>query len=268
MTHPYTPIVAQLFEDIKFSRYEAVSATFAKYCSIDPNFEEFFMDTVKGAKKAQFRGLLHEIIYDDNTYTERTCNVLSHLCLKNQLHIMEHCINSNIEHFKVALTAKDYDANVLLDSLPYYFYIADNFNEEKFLKIDEIEKLLGINCMIHLQKGGYINHTYDLGESKMQLPRYIQFKEPVFSPYFDMLINYSENKEKYVLSKGIILPQVSQAEEILCTIMQGFHNSGGCSSKDNQFLRDGLDNYCKVQLYYEMQESLPQNTPKVKKAKV
>lgn len=186
--------------------------------------------------------------------------LLSNFSFDNQLKILiqQYDLNeNNLVVFKILYEAakeenkleKFYTSRVLLD--PLFKLFAD----EKFAELSEFEKTINkpISELVSPYMAFRRTNPNNTGTSYYKLG----------NEYFltdEVILNYSDKKLNYLTENNLVLPTQSKAKQLLKDIEEDYNSRNWKSVSDEQTLEDvknAIDNYIKVTLYYELGDSLP-----------
>lgn len=197
-----------------------------------------------------------EIIETQNKLYEL---LLKNFSFDNQLKILvqQYDLNeNNLRIFKILYeTAKEenqlnkfYTSRVLLDPL---FKL---FSDEKFIALSEFEKT--INKPIRELVSHYM--TFRRTNPNNTGTSYYKLSNEYFLTD-EIILNYSDNKLNYLTENNIELPTKVKAEQLLKDIEEDYNGRSWRSVSDELTLEDvknAIDNYIKVTLYYQLGDNL------------
>ena len=191
----------------------------------------------------------------ENETTRRELSVLDNLSLKNKLILMSSMLINNIDyrHFSLIKNTKK-NIEILKDSDKVNRLITKLFHEEKFSDIEKITKKFGFEFLEQSSK--IVSFHYKDKSSHGCF--YLEIKEPLFSPKFEIAINFTESKKKFLDKSKLSLPTIKEIEQ-LKELM--FNNIINDPLKQNRLdliekINESFSLYVKYKNYYNINESL------------
>lgn len=230
------------------------------------DFEDNFMNCLE-KRKFQFNLSLNK---SDSRYSaiSKQCALLSHLNLEHQLHILDNYIFPNVRMQHIQLLLQNHDAHTIMQTHAFDICVAYYFHKEDFDVIDQLDELCGTNVLILDKKDGCIYTDCQSAGGAIALLKTVKFHFPIFYPYHDVIYAYTPEKEAYLLSKGIILPEIDDAKYITEKILVNLDVYEDLDDHDKIYFNNGIEYYSKLKTYKDLQTQLPHNDKKVERPKI
>jgi hypothetical protein len=153
----------------------------------------------------------------------RETGILKNLHIENQLLLFSPASIDSVvsDHFSVIkLTPKNKD--YLKNSGKVVSVITQLLNEENFIEIEKINKLLGWQTLEQKTEGV----TFCYKEKNSHGTFYVKIQEKLFSPKYDFVFNFTKEKKDFLISQSVDLPTTEQAKKMHDLISYGIiHDS-------------------------------------------
>lgn len=245
----------QLFDDLKSFNLQSVQDVFTQYAN-DPGFEIALMDYIDNHHK-EFKMAIASINKSSDPVLERQCLFLKNISLDNQIKVLDFYVPTNVESIEIMASSPGCNLDKLLQNNLCQQFVSTNFAKENFTTLDKLNEIFQTNVLAVVHNSGYFHGIYNFFGNPTILPRYVQFEDNIFAPSYNIIFEYSNAKEAYLLSQNIALPSIEQAEKITTNIIASLKEYESHDEKDSDYLHKGLANYIKVKMYYDLQQDLP-----------
>jgi len=263
MTDIYKSQFIALFEAIKKINLERIDEILAHS---DAQFKSCFIEYIKEEEPTKFRDVMRPASNDNETNTDLGCAVLKHFNFEHQLCILEDFLTPKVQYFQSLLQTPDVDIPKILESRIFQYEIATCFHQEDFESIEELNQLFDVDTLTYKTKYGCYYLEVKVGSMSTFKAKFQKFDNAVFAPYYNIIVDYSPEKEAYLLSKGITLPSVEIAQEFASAIIDSMKGNSVSSEKAQAY--ETIHNYIKLTTYNEMQASLPLNNKTTRHNKI
>ena len=194
--------------------------------------------------------------------------ILKNLSFKNQLKFIFSLKEVNSDHFNALKLTPENKQNFKSDKY-IISIITEKFatkDTENFTEIDEIQKILGFNVMeqkidtaIFCFDIRYINYK-QYGSYYLVQNLHLPISQSIFSPKYDIIFNYSEEKRKFLEERNIVLPTIEEANviyyEILKTIGDENFNTFISKKSLEEKLEQSFKNYQSIKLNLDLENEL------------
>ena len=172
--------------------------------------------------------------------TETEIAILKNLSFENQLKLLFCSDKINpikSDHFKVIKITHE-NRKILESNKKISSLVTIKFATEDFIEIDKIQEALGFNVMN--QKVDMVTFCYDVDSYiyEANLP----ISKPIFSPKYDIIFNYSEEKQKFLEERNIALPTIEEANSLYYEMKEALKKNASFSVfVSNEYLGKELD---------------------------
>jgi len=172
--------------------------------------------------------------------TETEIAILKNLSFENQLKLLFYSDKINpikSDHFKVIKITHE-NRKILESNKKISSLVTIKFATEDFIEIDKIQEALGFNVMN--QKVDMVTFCYDVDSYiyEANLP----ISKPIFSPKYDIIFNYSEEKQKFLEERNIALPTIEEANSLYYEMKEALKKNASFSVfVSNEYLGKELD---------------------------
>lgn len=201
---------------------------------------------------------------------KREKSILKNIGIKNKLLLYCPVIieDLNLEHLDCFDLIKD--KKTIIESSSFIREITKLFNKESFEELDNIEKKLNVDILNLKMSNVYFCHKekYSTGAFNFNL------NEKIFSPMDDIILNYSSEKENYLINKNIEIPNHEYANNICEKMMLIIKNDVYFGHNDNytkkieNSLKLFKESTAKLELNRFLNQSLIENKSIAKKIKI
>lgn len=251
---------------LRSDKFDIVEETLSKY-KTDKKFSNFLFENINKNMQA-FKGCVGVGI-NNSININKQCAILKYLSFEQQLELTKHHIKARLPHIEVALNSANCDKEKLFESWGYLHALSYHFRKEDFTAIDQLNNLIEKNVLTQKYGFGYFHGAYPFVDDKKALiARLVYFDNKNYTPLYNIIYDYSDAKKEYLLSQDIALPNIEQAQDITNRIINSLETTGSYDNYDEYYLKAGLENYKKIILYNELQESLPHNNSKIYRPKI
>ncbi|NCP98066.1 hypothetical protein GW796_08710 [archaeon] len=188
--------------------------------------------------------------------TKREVEVLKHFSLENQLLLLSvACIEDvNVKHIEVLKITKS-KKKMISSNSKIIAIITKLFNEENFDELEKIQNKLDFNIMD--MKGSQGSFHYKSKSSHGSFS--IKFDEDIFSPKYELIINYSDAKANFLKNKNIELPNLENIDILFNKIMKAISISTNNSSEHISKVESSFKEYIVKKRYAILNEDLKVN---------
>ncbi len=179
----------------------------------------------------------------------RETAVLKNLRLENQLLLFSPASIDKVlsDHFNVMkLTPKN--KNHLKSSGKVVFIITSLLNEEKFVEIEKINKLLGWQTLEQKTDGVIFSYK----EKSSHGAFYVKIQEKLFSPKYDVVFSFTKEKKDFIISQSVDLPTTEHAKKMHGLMVEGIKNDNMLKNRSNLEYVEKIDMSLKV---YEIEKN-------------
>lgn len=202
--------------------YEEIDKWFLKHkISRRPALErELTLNILNSTYFFSFRTLSTSLKEIDEQSTKREVAILKNLKCENQIRLfgIASIDEVNHRHFEVIKLTKK-NKEILLNSSSVCAVFTKLFNQENFVELEKIEDLLKRPLLEQNSKGV----TFHYKERSSRGTHYFNIDEPIFSPKYDIVFNYSDSKKHYLDKKGIFLPTIEDVDKVHMLILKNIN---------------------------------------------
>lgn len=249
-------------------KYEEIDNWFKKHqISKKPALErELSLRILNEIYFFSFRSLSTSRKEIDEEGNRREIAILKNLKCENQLRLFNVASveNVNHKHFEaMKLTKKNKE--LIENSSSVGYVITKLFNKENFDELEKIESIFKRSLLEQKSSGAtimykekYSNGTY-----------FFKIDEPIFSPKYDIVFNYSSNKKEYLEKKGIDLPTVKEAANLHILVLKSIsERANDWRPEDVEKINKQISDYKIQKNYLDLNENLGNIKKSNKKFKI